>query len=159
MRIDSPAAFFAEAEAEYPDPPVWSGEMYLELHRGTYTTAGHGPSRAIAAASTCSAKPSSGRRRPPCGPAADYPYDELEELWQLVLLQQFHDILPGSSIAWVHQDAERNYAAVAQRAETVITAAADARWSVRGSRTLALNAAPHARDGVARAGRRCRRSP
>ena len=41
-----------------------------------------------------------------------YPAAELKRLWRLVLLQQFHDILPGSSIAWVHQDAERNYAAV-----------------------------------------------
>ena len=38
LRIDSPAAFFAGAEAEYPDAPVWRGEMYLELHRGTYTS-------------------------------------------------------------------------------------------------------------------------
>ena len=49
-----------------------------------------------------------------------YPAAELKRLWQLVLLQQFHDILPGSSIAWVHQDAERNYAAVAERAEKII---------------------------------------
>ena len=38
VRIDSPAAFFAEAADEYADLPVWSGEMYLELHRATYTT-------------------------------------------------------------------------------------------------------------------------
>ncbi|MDQ1530182.1 MAG: alpha-mannosidase, partial [Microbacteriaceae bacterium] len=38
VRIDRPDAFFAEAEAEYPDAPVWAGEMYLELHRGVYTS-------------------------------------------------------------------------------------------------------------------------
>ena len=83
------------------------------------------PNRGIAAASTCCARPSCGRRPPPCGPVPDYPYDELEQLWQLVLLQQFHDILPGSSIAWVHHDAERNYAAIAQRAESVIMSAVE----------------------------------
>ena len=30
-----PAEFFAAAEAELPEPPVWAGELYLELHRGT----------------------------------------------------------------------------------------------------------------------------
>ena len=64
-----------------------------------------------------------------------------------MLLQQFHDILPGSSIAWVHQDAERNYAAIARRAETVITSAVS-RLVGAGSRSLALNAAPHSRHGV-----------
>ena len=49
------------------------------------------------------------------------PVQASSELWELVLLQQFHDILPGSSIAWVHSDAERNYAAIAERAETVIS--------------------------------------
>ena len=36
---------------------------------------------------------------------ADYPYDELDALWQQVLLHEFHDILPGTSIAWVHREA------------------------------------------------------
>ena len=38
VRMTSPAEFFATAEAEYPLPPVWSGELYLEFHRGTYTS-------------------------------------------------------------------------------------------------------------------------
>ena len=32
-----------------------------------------------------------------------YPAEELDEIWRSVLLHQFHDILPGSSIAWVHR--------------------------------------------------------
>ena len=38
VRITTPAAFFAAAEEEYLQPPVWSGELYLEFHRGTYTS-------------------------------------------------------------------------------------------------------------------------
>ena len=146
VRIDSPAAFFAEAAAEYADLPVWSGEMYLELHRATYTT---------------QARTKQGNRRSEhllreaelwaatatVQTGVEYPYDELEELWHLVLLQQFHDILPGSSIAWVHQDAERNYAAIERRAETVI-AAAVTRLVGAGTRSFVLNAAPHSRHGV-----------
>jgi hypothetical protein len=72
---------------------------------------GQDQARATAAASTSCARRSCGAPLPPSAPAGyTYPAAELKRLWRLVLLQQFHDILPGSSIAWVHQDAERNYA-------------------------------------------------
>ena len=64
-----------------------------------------------------------------------YPAAELKRLWRLVLLQQFHDILPGSSIAWVHQDAERNYAAVGKDLEAIIDDAAGPRAGDRATRT------------------------
>src|SRR5690606_11423258 len=35
---ETPTDFFKAAEEEYPDAPVWSGELYLEKHRGTFTT-------------------------------------------------------------------------------------------------------------------------
>ena len=38
VAVETPAAFFEAAEAEYPDAPVWAGELYLEIHRGTYTS-------------------------------------------------------------------------------------------------------------------------
>jgi alpha-mannosidase len=146
LTVDSPASFFRRAEAEYPGAPVWRGEMYLELHRGTYTT---------------QARTKQGNRQSEhllreaelwAATAAlqagwDYPQTELTELWHLVLLQQFHDILPGSSIAWVHADAERNYAAIAARTEQVIAAAAAALVG-DGDLPLLLNAAPHPRAGV-----------
>ena len=56
---------------------------------------------------------------------ADYPYDELERIWQTVLLHQFHDILPGSSIAWVHREAEQTYAEVADVLNRVVATALD----------------------------------
>ncbi|GHG53675.1 putative glycosyl hydrolase [Sinomonas cellulolyticus] len=146
VRVDTPRAFFTEAEAEYTHPPVWTGEMYLEKHRGTYTA---------------QARTKAGNRRSEhllreaelwCATAAvrtgaDYPAEELRRLWRLVLLQQFHDILPGSSIAWVHHDAERNYAAIGRDLEGLIAQAVRALVGT-GSRPLLLNAAPHARAGV-----------
>lgn len=148
VRIGTPQSFFAEAEAEYTALPVWVGEMYLELHRGTYTS---------------QAKTKLGNRRSEhllreaelwCTTAAvrtggsfDYPQAELKRLWQLVLLHQFHDILPGSSIAWVHQDAERNYAAIVESLEAVISNAAAALLG-EGEQKFLLNAAPHERNGV-----------
>ena len=122
VRMGTAANFFTQAEAEYTNLPVWVGEMYLEMHRGTYTS---------------QAKTKRGNRRSEhllreaelwCATAAvrtagefAYPAAELKRLWQLVLLQQFHDILPGSSIAWVHQDAERNYEAIAEALEAIIS--------------------------------------
>ncbi|MGO4492693.1 alpha-mannosidase, partial [Arthrobacter sp. 2YAF22_2] len=146
VRLGAASDFFASAEADYPDLPVWVGEMYLELHRGTYTS---------------QANTKRGNRRSEhllreaelwCATAtvragARYPAAELKRLWRLVLLQQFHDILPGSAIAWVHQDAERNYAAVGRQLEEIIAEAAAAVLG-QGEQEFLLNAAPHARDGV-----------
>ncbi|HEX6360701.1 alpha-mannosidase [Actinophytocola sp.] len=119
--IEPPDAFFRAAEEEYPDAPVWSGELYLELHRATYTTqartkAGNRRSEHLlreAELWAATATVHSG---------VEYPYDELDRLWKIVLLQQFHDILPGSSIAWVHREAEENYARVRDGLERIITA-------------------------------------
>jgi alpha-mannosidase len=148
VRIGSAESFFKQAELDYPSLPVWVGEMYLELHRGTYTS---------------QAQTKKGNRRSEhllreaelwCATAAvrtagsfAYPAAELKRLWQLVLLHQFHDILPGSSIAWVHQDAERNYQAIAAALEALIAQAASAVLG-SGERQFLLNAAPHTRNGV-----------
>jgi alpha-mannosidase len=148
VRVGSAESFFTQAEEEYSALPVWVGEMYLELHRGTYTS---------------QARTKLGNRRSEhllreaelwCATAAvrsggsfSYPAAELKRLWRLVLLQQFHDILPGSSIAWVHQDAERNYAAISAGLEALIAQAAAALLG-EGTREFLLNAAPHSRDGV-----------
>src|SRR5699024_5188994 len=114
--------FFERARAEYPDAPVWNGELYLELHRGTYsaqpgTKQGNRRSEHLLHEAEFLAALAAIRAG---SDYAGYPYDELEEIWADALLNQFHDILPGSSIAWVHRDAERNHAAIAERAEAVI---------------------------------------
>ncbi|MBT2552269.1 glycoside hydrolase family 38 C-terminal domain-containing protein [Arthrobacter sp. ISL-5] len=148
VRLGTASSFFEQAQAEYTALPVWVGEMYLELHRGTYTS---------------QARTKQGNRRSEhllreaelwCATAAvrsggqfAYPAAELKRLWRLVLLQQFHDILPGSAIAWVHQDAERNYAAVSKGLEAVIGQAAAAVLG-EGNEEFLLNAGPHARNGV-----------
>ncbi|WP_285727251.1 alpha-mannosidase [Psychromicrobium xiongbiense] len=146
VRMGSPREFFEQAQADYPVPPVWLGEMYLELHRGTYTTQartkkGNRRSEHLLREAELWATTASVRT------GADYPAEELKRLWQLVLLQQFHDILPGSSIAWVHQDAERNYAAIARSAEELITASLRVLVG-EGATPFTVNAAPQERSGV-----------
>ncbi|MFF4422306.1 alpha-mannosidase [Streptomyces sp. NPDC001549] len=147
VRIERPDAFFEKAHAEYADAPVWAGELYLELHRGTYTS---------------QAKTKQGNRRSEsllreaelwAATAAvrvagyAYPYEDLERIWKTVLLHQFHDILPGSSIAWVHREARETYAAVREELQG-ITLAAQQALAGQGEEELVFNCAPHARRGV-----------
>ncbi|MET7700684.1 glycoside hydrolase family 38 C-terminal domain-containing protein [Streptomyces sp. NPDC005485] len=145
--IEHPDAFFAAAREEYPDAPVWVGELYLELHRATYTS---------------QARTKQGNRRSEHklreaelwattaalhAPGYAYPYEKLDRLWKTVLLHQFHDILPGSSIAWVHREAEAEYARVAEELE-VLTAEAVAALGGGGARVF--NTSPFDRAEVVR---------
>jgi alpha-mannosidase len=146
VELGTPEAFFREAEAEYADVPVWSGEMYLEFHRGIFTSQsrtkrGNRRNEQLlveaelwSAAATLSA-------------GTAYPYDELDELWRDVLLLQFHDILPGTAIAWVHREAERSHAATTERLERIIAAALGA-LSGDGEGERFANSAPRALRGV-----------
>ncbi|MDA2803843.1 alpha-mannosidase [Nocardiopsis suaedae] len=152
VRLERPDAFFAAAREDYPDPPVWLGELYLELHRATYTS---------------QARTKQGNRRSEhllreaelwaataaVHAGAPYPYERLEGIWKRVLLHQFHDILPGTSIAWVHREAAETYEGIARELEEVIggaqAALLDAAPGPGGPDAPAVfNACPHERDGV-----------
>ncbi|MEB3181967.1 MAG: alpha-mannosidase [Nostocaceae cyanobacterium] len=95
-------------EKDSPNPqssfPTWNDELYLEFHRGCYTT--HADQKRwnrrcenllyeaelFASVASISA-------------GVSYPQAELEAAWKQVLFHQFHDILPGSSITEVYRDA------------------------------------------------------
>ncbi|WP_016905602.1 alpha-mannosidase [Streptomyces xiaopingdaonensis] len=146
---ETPAAFFAKAEAEYPQAPVWVGELYLELHRATLTSQaktkqGNRRSEHLLYEAELWAATAHVRAGHP------YPYEQLDRIWKTVLLHQFHDILPGSSIAWVHREAERTYAAVADELTGIIEEAqrALAGEPGAGAGELVFNSAPHTRRGV-----------
>ncbi|MBF4615657.1 alpha-mannosidase [Curtobacterium sp. VKM Ac-1376] len=125
VTLGTPAQVFEQLEAELPTPGVWSGEMYLEFHRGTYTSQirtkqGNRRSEHLLREAELWAATAAVRL------GSEYPYAELEEAWHTVLLQQFHDILPGSSIAWVYENAEEQYARVAEVLEGLIGSATTA---------------------------------
>lgn len=146
VHIGSPKSFFEEAKATLPQPSVWSGEMYLELHRGTYTSQantkqGNRVSEHLLREAELWSSTAAARG------LLDYPYDALESIWQTVLLQQFHDILPGSSIAWVHQQAEENYRRIAVELDGIIATAQQA-LAGTGDRAVVFNAAPVSAQGV-----------
>ncbi len=119
----TPEDFFVRARADYAAPPTWRGELYLELHRGTYSSqirGKQGNRRAEALLHDVELWSATAALR---DPAFAYPYEEIARLWEDVLLLQFHDILPGSSIAWVHQDAEHSYSSITARGEELVAAA------------------------------------
>ncbi len=86
----------------------WNGELYLEYHRGTYT---------VQAATK--------RNNRKCEellaaseflfshlPMEKYPSEFMDKMWKMLLRNQFHDILPGSSITEVYRDADADYAEI-----------------------------------------------
>ncbi|GAA3757976.1 glycoside hydrolase family 38 C-terminal domain-containing protein [Microbacterium kribbense] len=144
-----PDDFFARAKAELPDPPVWRGELYLELHRGTYTSqhamkAGNRLAEALLRAAELWSATAAVRAGHP------YPYDALDAVWREVLLLQFHDIVPGSSIAWVHREARERYGRLAAALRELIAAALAALGvgSEAGARQVLVNPAAVAQCGV-----------
>jgi alpha-mannosidase len=98
--------------------PVWRDELYLETHRGTLTTQARtkrgnreGEALLETAEKAASIAHVMGR---------EYPVDLLTRAWELLLLDQFHDILPGSSITPVYRDAEADHDLVRRLARRVI---------------------------------------
>lgn len=104
---------------ENPKTPRWQGELYLEYHRGTYTSQAQNKRMnrksefLLEKAETLSVAAKLLAERP-------YPEAVLHDAWETVLLNQFHDIIPGSSIHEVYVESAKQYAALQQDAETIV---------------------------------------
>ncbi|HEX2910506.1 MAG TPA: alpha-mannosidase [Chloroflexia bacterium] len=111
--------------ADEPALPDWAGELYLEFHRGTYTSQSrtkranrlaerdlHNAEWLAETAHALAAQP--------------YPQAELNEAWRQVLTNQFHDVLPGSSIGPVYTDASEIYERVRETTGSVTARAQEA---------------------------------
>ncbi len=151
-------AYFDAVRAADPSLPVWSGELYLETHRGTYTSQG-AIKRAnrrnelllreaeilssLANAQALSA--SDHESRGPEGAGIDI--TPLQGAWQNLLLLQFHDILPGSSIGEVYREAAADHARIEAAAQSVRAAALQA--LTPAADVVAFNSLSWPRDDVA----------
>jgi alpha-mannosidase len=147
VTVETPTAFFESAEDEYgARAPVWTGELYLEIHRGTYTSqAATKQGNRLCEHLLREAELWSATAAVRAG--LDYPTEELRRAWETVLLHQFHDILPGSSIGWVHREARATYEQTAAELEGLVERALEALGG-SGDQEIAFNAAPMARLGV-----------
>jgi len=117
-RIETPEAFFERLEARAADLAAIEGELYFEYHRGTYTSQGEikrlnrlNEGRLQALEFLCVASALAGRAAPD--------RDVVEGLWRVLLTNQFHDILPGSSIAPVNVTAVAQLSALAEEVAAV----------------------------------------
>ncbi|MFN8483022.1 MAG: glycoside hydrolase family 38 C-terminal domain-containing protein [Anaerolineae bacterium] len=142
VRQSSAHEFFQGLAAESDGLPVWNGELYLEYHRGTYT----GQARvkranrkneialhtaeflaAWATVVTPPPPPSTGGKSDTVRGRGDgefsYPHADLRHAWQLLCLNQFHDILPGSSIGAVYEESLAQHADIARIASDISEAA------------------------------------
>ncbi|MFW5994141.1 MAG: alpha-mannosidase [Halanaerobiaceae bacterium] len=110
--------FMAELNENREEYPTWQGELYLEYHRGTYTSQAltkwynrkleiklrNAEVLAVMARSN----------------GLDYPAREFENCWKDLLVNQFHDILPGTSIAEVYQDTLKMYQEIDEKLDDII---------------------------------------
>ncbi|MDQ3929115.1 MAG: alpha-mannosidase, partial [Chloroflexota bacterium] len=142
--------FFRRLEKESADRlPTWNSALYLEIHRGTYTTQSrnkranrksefllHDAEFLAAYASTLD-------------PDFTYPHETFRKAWELVCLNQFHDIIPGSSIADVYVESQAQYAEVRRLAEGARDAALEALARHVGGDVLLVNPAGFSRDDLA----------
>ncbi len=129
-----PAVQFGHAQAAldrmlaHPERlPVWSGELYLEKHRGTLTT--QAATKRMNRAMELRLRETEILHS--ALPLARYPAAELDTQWQKLLLNQFHDILPGSSITPVYADAQRDYAEIDRATRALQERAIRARFPAR----------------------------
>jgi alpha-mannosidase len=104
---------------------VWDGELYLEKHQGTLTT---------------QAKVKRSNRKLEyllkhiefiysCLPLKDYPAAEMDKLWKILLINQFHDIIPGSSITRVYKETHEQYAEIFKNGKELLAKAASKLFS------------------------------
>ncbi|KAL2072506.1 hypothetical protein VTL71DRAFT_11849 [Oculimacula yallundae] len=119
---DSVEDFFDRLEKKVEgglDFVTWYGELYFELHRGTYTTQANNKRnnrkseimlRNVELLATL-ASIKSGYK---------YPKEKIDDMWEAVLLCQFHDCLPGSSIEMCYDDSDELYAEVFETGEKIL---------------------------------------
>ncbi len=93
----------------------WVGELYFELHRGTLTT--HGLVKKMNR--LLERKMRELEALYCLLPRTQYPAKEFEAMWKKILLNQFHDILPGSSIAKVYETTHAEYRVLEEQAQTL----------------------------------------
>ncbi len=157
VRLASPIEYFEDLEARGFPAEEYVGELYFQAHRGTYTS---------------QARTKRGNRKSELalreaemwGVAAgvlagySFPAEAIEGAWRTVLLNQFHDIIPGSSIRRVYEEAEVMHAAVIEMARQTAEGAQSALVQDAPALTVfnslswprkALAALPEGMDGAA----------
>jgi alpha-mannosidase len=99
--------------------PVWNGELYLELHRGTYTTQSRNKRANRQSEFRLHDAEFLAAFAAQVDPAFYYPAEIFTEAWRRVCLNQFHDVLPGSGISAIYAESLAEYAEAVRMASEV----------------------------------------
>ncbi len=127
--------FFNRLEKHRAELPLWDGELYLEYHRGTLTT----QARTKRNNRKCEQALAALEYLASCLPAGKYPKKMLDDSWKTLLLNQFHDIIPGSSIRLVYERAEAEHAAILAETAAEMNKAAAGLFEKDASSAVLLN--------------------
>lgn len=126
--------------------PTWVGELYLELHQGAYTSAAamkrnnRSAERELFTAEWLQTAAALLRGAP-------YAAGRLHDAWETLLLNQFHDTLPGSCIGKVYQDAKDQFDSLFAVTSACRAEAAQALWGT-GTQLIALNGCAFPREDL-----------
>ncbi|KAJ2828124.1 Glycoside hydrolase, 38 vacuolar alpha mannosidase [Coemansia erecta] len=137
-----PREFYEHVEKNARELVAWKGELYFELHRGTYTSQSNNKlwnrqsEFLLRDAELLCTVASIGAEN---ADTYEYPAEELTRLWKLVCLNQFHDVVPGSAINMVYRDSDKMYKDIISSANKIRN---DALASVCGSSAASAAAAP-----------------
>lgn len=104
--------FFVQLEKQLKDQPqlhLWDGELYLESHRGTYTSQAYNKRLNRRMEMLLHHAEFLNAFALALNPEHAYPSVQLADSWEIVLRNQFHDIIPGSSIHEVYEDSRLEY--------------------------------------------------
>ena len=125
VKMEKPTTYFKRLnETLQENPmngylPIWDGELYLEFHRGTYTSQSYNKKtnrqmeyllRNVEMQSVFARYIGN----------LPYDYENLLKAWKIVLCHQFHDILPGSSIKEVYEDSHEEYSRAKHYLDTIV---------------------------------------
>ena len=102
----SAEVFFDKLEAKASDFVTWYGELYFELHRGTYTTQANNKKHNRLSEAMLRDVEFLATQASLLDKSYKYPKKEIDDMWEAVLLCQFHDCLPGSSIEMCYDDSD-----------------------------------------------------
>lgn len=134
--------FFERLEKHKDKLKSYKGELYLEKHQGTYTTQGRNKNfnrriefllHDVEYLASCAYLN-----------GYEYPHSKLERIWKEVLLYQFHDIIPGSSIKRVYDESRQRYAEMIAELEEIKQEILG--FLSKGERKTFINTSPFGRE-------------
>lgn len=122
-KLSTAQEFFKQLEEQSADVPTWNNELYLEAHRGTYTTQAWIKkenrqterllynTELLSTLAMIFGKKASARR---------YPQNEIEQAWKKLLLNQSHTVVSGAAIADVYKDSQQDFQTIREHCLSII---------------------------------------